>query len=436
MASEPYWISRPRPELNGTLAVPGDKSVSHRALLFNAIADGDAGITGLLEGEDCLATLAALRAMGVRIERQGSGAYRVHGGGIDGLSAPAAALDLGNSGTGMRLLAGLLAGQRFPSVLKGDESLSRRPMARIIRPLSAMGAAIRGRGNRPPLNIEPVGRLSPIRYGMPVASAQVKSALLLAALYADGETEIVQPGPSRDHSERLLAAMGAAIEVDGLTVRLRGPARLAAADIAVPGDLSSAAFTLVAASIVTGSDVTLPAVGVNPTRRGVLDILGQMGAQIELGNERTVGGEPVADIRVRSAELRGIDVDPALAPLAIDEFPVLFVAAAAARGTTRFSGIEELRHKESDRIGGVIAALRELGVNCEADGGSATIRGGGFAAGAVDSLGDHRLAMAFAVAGLVARGPVRVANTRNVATSYPGFAAALNALGAAIEEGE
>ncbi|MEO0997123.1 MAG: 3-phosphoshikimate 1-carboxyvinyltransferase, partial [Pseudomonadota bacterium] len=280
MTEEPFWISRPRPGLSGTLTVPGDKSVSHRALLFNAIADGDAAVTGLLEGEDCLATLAALRAMGVVIEQQGSGAYRVHGRGSHGLRAPAAPLDLGNSGTGMRLLAGLLAGQRFPSVLIGDESLSRRPMARIIRPLSAMGAAIRGRGNRPPLHIEPAERLSPIRYGMPVASAQVKSALLLAALYADGETEIVQPGPSRDHSERLLAAMGADIDVDGLTVRLRGPARLAAADIAVPGDLSSAAFTLVAASVVAESDVTLPAVGINPTRRGVLDILGRMGAPI------------------------------------------------------------------------------------------------------------------------------------------------------------
>ena len=393
----------------------------HRALIINAVAEGRAEISGLLEGEDCLATLSALRMLGVQIDRRGSGAFTVHGHGLFGLQAPQGALDFGNSGTALRLMAGLLCGQPFPSILSGDASLSRRPMARIVRPLNAMGASIKGRSNRPPLRIEPVAKLLPIRYGMMVASAQVKSALLLASLYADGETVITEPAPCRDHTERLLSAMGVDISSHEREIRIVGPARLTARDIAVPADLSSAAFFIVAATVAGREPVTLPAIGVNPTRTGVLDILRAMGAKIELGNERMVGGEPVADITVAPASLRGIDVDPELVPLAIDEFPVLFVAAAAADGTTRFRGIEELRNKESDRIGAMAEGLAALGVACTTSADEAQITGGEFSGGAVHSCGDHRVAMSFAVAGSVASGPVEIDDVKNVDTSFPGF---------------
>ncbi|MEM8984673.1 MAG: 3-phosphoshikimate 1-carboxyvinyltransferase [Pseudomonadota bacterium] len=422
--------------LHGSLHVPGDKSISHRALMLNALADGQAQIDGLLEGDDCLATAEALRSMGVPITRHGPGQYHVQGVGRHGLTAPDDPLSLGNSGTSMRLFCGLLAPQRFATTLLGDRSLSRRPMARVIRPLNAMGARIEGKANRPPLTITPTDRLVPVRYGLPVASAQVKSAILLAALYADGETQVSEPAPTRDHTERMLSAMGVPIEVNAERhlISITGPAELKSLSVSVPGDPSSAMFFVVAATLAAASSVTVRRVGINPTRIGALDILRQMGARIALDNRRDVGGEPVADIVVEKAALTGIDVPPELVPLAIDEFPVLFVAAANARGTTRFSGIGELRHKESDRIAVMIRGLRAMGVTCEESEDGAVVTGGAYNGAAIDAEDDHRIAMAFAVAGLTAHSPLMLAGTETVATSFPGFVDACTSLGWTIEE--
>ncbi|MGD8207456.1 MAG: 3-phosphoshikimate 1-carboxyvinyltransferase [Thiohalocapsa sp.] len=423
------FVVQPGGRLTGDLRVPGDKSISHRAIMLGALAEGTTEISGFLEGADSLATLASFRSMGVRIDGPAQGDVRIDGVGLDGLQAPRGPLDLGNSGTSMRLLTGLLSGQRFPTTLVGDASLSRRPMRRVTEPLTRMGARIESTPEgTAPLHVRPVERLHGVDYAMPVASAQVKSSLLLAGLYADGDTCVSEPAPTRDHTERMLQTLGYAVRRDGAKVCLSGGGRLSAARISVPADISSAAFFLVGASIAPGSDLTLERVGINPTRIGVLNILRAMGADISVENERWLGAEPVADLRVRGTELRGVEIPPEQVPLAIDEFPALFVAAACADGETLLTGAEELRVKESDRIAAMADGLSALGVQAEvlADGIRIVGRGGDgpvFGSGDLHSHDDHRIAMAFAVAGLRAAGPLRIRACANVDTSFPGFVA-------------
>jgi 3-phosphoshikimate 1-carboxyvinyltransferase len=412
----------PAGPLHGEIRVPGDKSISHRAIMLAAIAEGTSRISGFLEGEDTRATARAFTDMGVRIDVPQASERIVHGVGLHGLRAPTQPIDCGNAGTGMRLLTGLLAGQNFDSILIGDESLSRRPMRRVIEPLSRMGAKIEaGEGGLPPLHISGKRTLCGMDYELPVASAQVKSAILLAGLYAQGETRIREPHPTRDYTERMLATLGWPIEFAPGRAGLSGGHRLCATDIDVPADFSSAAFFLVAASLVPGSELLLRDVGVNPRRTGLLSALRLMGADIRESNPREMGGEPVADLIVRYAPLRGIDVPVELVADMIDEFPILFVAAAAAQGTTRVRGAAELRVKESDRIAVMAAGLRTLGIAVEETPDGAIIEGGMFGGGEVNSAGDHRCAMSFAVAGLLAREPVRIRDCANVATSFPGF---------------
>jgi 3-phosphoshikimate 1-carboxyvinyltransferase len=409
--------------------VPGDKSISHRALILGAIADGQTEIEGFLAGEDCFNTLAALRSLGVSIDHVDDVTVRVDGVGMNGLGEPGEPLDLGNSGTGMRLLAGLLCGQRFDSTLTGDESLTTRPMQRIIEPLSSMGASIDSDDGRPPLHIYGGHELVGIHYALPVASAQVKSAILLAGLYAKGETVVIEPVVTRDHTERMLKSMGANIESDSGRIRLQGTGQLNATRFQVPGDLSSAAFLILAALIARDAEIVIRSVGVNTTRTGAIEILREMGGNISIESPQLVGEEPVADIRVRSSVLHGIAVDSSLVSLAIDEFPVLFVAASVAKGTTRFSGIGELRVKESDRISAMAEGLRQMGINIDESEDGAQIHGGQLAGGTVDSQGDHRVAMSFAVAATVAKAALRVRNTDAVDTSFPGFSAVMGSLG-------
>ena len=426
------YVVRPSGPLQGEIRVPGDKSISHRCVMLGAIADGDTRVRGLLEGEDVLATVAAFRSMGVEIEGPHGGEAFIRGVGRDGLHAPEADVDLGNSGTAMRLLAGLLAGQRFDCVLVGDASLGRRPMRRITEPLTRMGARIEtADGGTPPLRLRACNGLAPIDCSLPVASAQVKSGILLAGLYANGRTCVTEPGPTRDHTERMLGAFGVALSSEGRRVCIEGGAPLTATEIDVPGDISSAAFFLAAAAGRPGSDLLIRGVGVNPTRTGLLTILDRMGADISWSNRRTAGREPVADLRVRGATLTGIDVDPALVPLAIDEFPAIFAAAATARGVTRVTGAAELRVKESDRISASAEALNALGVSVRVGEDGMTIDGGAMSGGTIDSAGDHRIAMAFASAEV--RAPVRIRNCRNVATSFPGFDDLANSVGFDIE---
>lgn len=408
--------------LNGCIRVPGDKSISHRSIMLGAIAEGTTRISGFLQGEDSLATLRAFQAMGVDIEGPDKGGVVVHGVGLDGLQAPAQPLDLGNSGTSMRLLSGLLAGQAFDSELVGDSSLMSRPMRRVTAPLAQMGAEIdTSDAGTAPLKIKGGRRLRAIDYQMPVASAQVKSCLLLAGLYAHGRTCVHEPAPTRDHTERMLNGMGYPVDCSEGAACLDGGGSLAATLIDVPADISSAAFFLVGASIAPGSDLQLQHVGVNPTRTGVIDILKLMGADIVLSNPRIVGGEPVADVRVRAASLHGIDIPIEQVPLAIDEFPALFVAAACAQGRTRLTGAGELRVKESDRIQVMADGLQALGVDAEPTPDGMIIQGGDIAGGTVDSHGDHRIAMSFAMAALRASGPIRIEDCANVNTSFPGF---------------
>ena len=428
-----HFVVHPSALRSSDITVPGDKSISHRALMLGAVATGRTRITGFLAGDDCLATLRALRRLGVRVEHAGETGVEIEGAGAHGLRAPDGPLDLGNSGTAMRLFAGLLSGQSFDTELGGDASLSRRPMARIIEPLTALGARIDSSDGRPPLVVHGGRALRGIEYELPVASAQVKSALLLAGLYADGETTVVEPAVTRDHTERMLEAMGADLEYGSGRITLPGGQALAGTDIDVPADLSSAAFPMLAGLISARGEVRIRGVGVNPTRTGVIDILRQMGAHIELTNERLSGSEPVADIHVRSSSLRGVDVDPQLVSLAIDEFPVLFVAAALAQGSSRFTGIGELRVKESDRIAAMATGLRALGIMVEESADGALVQGGSLSSGVVDSAGDHRIAMSFSVAASVAQGPVTVLNTSAVDTSFPGFSTCLEALGIDIE---
>ena len=416
------WIASRGAPLQGEIDIPGDKSISHRAVMLAALADGTSHIDGFLEGADTRATAAIFAQMGVRIEAPSPSRRIVHGVGIDGLRAPAGVLDCGNAGTGMRLLSGLLAGQAFDSVLAGDASLSRRPMGRVIEPLSRMGARIEAEaGGLPPLRIHGERRLHGIAFESPVASAQVKSAVLLASLQAEGETSVREPHPTRDYTERMLSAFGADIEFSPGFARLRGGQRLRAADIAVPADFSSAAFFIVAATLVPGSMLRLRAVGLNPRRTGLLAALRAMGADITEERHASHGGEPVADLVVRHAPLHGIAVPEALVADMIDEFPILAVAAACAQGTTVVSGAAELRVKESDRIAAMADGLRALGGQVETRPDGVRIEGGALRGGTIASLGDHRIAMAFAVAGQLARGDVAIADVANVATSFPGF---------------
>lgn len=427
-------LVQPSGEVTGHLRVPGDKSISHRALMFGALADGVTHVTGFLSGEDCLATMGALGAMGVAIARTGETSLTIQGRGLHGLMAPATALDMGNSGTAMRLFAGLLAGQSFDATLVGDASLTQRPMERIAAPLRSMGAGIATTDGSPPLRITGGHELRGIDYAMPVASAQVKSAVLLAGLYADGPTTVVEPAVTRDHTERMLAMFGQPVTRDGPRVSLEPAGRLVATDVNVPADLSSAAFFLLAGTLAAAGELVLENVGLNPTRTGILEILGLMGADLEIRANDSGHGEPTGTLVIRPAALRGIRVPAELVPLAIDEFPLVFVAAASASGETIISGAEELRHKESDRIGVMVAGLRALGVDVEERADGAVIQGGSLAAGEVDSAGDHRVAMAFAVGASVADGPVRILDAANVATSFPGFASSARAVGLDISE--
>ncbi|GAB2547189.1 3-phosphoshikimate 1-carboxyvinyltransferase [Rhodanobacter koreensis] len=428
------WSSQPGRSLHGSVRVPGDKSVSHRALMLAAIAEGRSHIHGFLEGEDTRATAAVLSQLGVRIETPSAGERVVHGVGLHGLRGTTQALDCGNAGTGMRLLTGLLAGQAFDSTLIGDASLSKRPMRRVTEPLAAMGARIDTQEGLPPLHVRGGQPLHGIEYELPVASAQVKSALLLAGLYAAGETEIIEPHPTRDYTERMLAAFGWPITFVPGRARLAGGHTLRATGVDVPADFSSAAFFLVAASIVPGSEFRLPAVGLNPRRTGLLHALRLMGADITVEQEREAGGEPVGDLVVRHAPLHGIELPEALVPDMIDEFPVLFIAAASASGRTVIRGAAELRVKESDRIATMAAGLRTLGTTIEETPDGAIIHGGPLGAGTVESHLDHRIAMSFAVAGLVATGSVRINDCSHVATSFPGFLELANGCGFALQK--
>ncbi|MBT2788105.1 MULTISPECIES: bifunctional prephenate dehydrogenase/3-phosphoshikimate 1-carboxyvinyltransferase [unclassified Halomonas] len=419
---------QPGGQAQGRLRVPGDKSMSHRSIMLGALAEGVTEVKGFLEGEDSLATLQAFREMGVAIEGPHQGKVTIHGVGMHGLKAPSGPLYVGNSGTAMRLFSGLLAGQAFDSELTGDESLTKRPMGRVADPLRLMGATIEtAEGGRPPLKIHGGAALKGVEYDMPMASAQVKSCLLLAGLYAEGETRVREPAPTRDHTERMLNGFGYAVSREGDTCWLQGGGKLTAGPIDVPSDISSATFFLVAAAITPGSDITLEHVGINPTRIGVINILTLMGADLRLENQREVGGEPVADIRIRYVPLKGIDIPVDQVPLAIDEFPALFIAAANAEGITRLRGAEELRVKESDRLQAMADGLAILGVQHTTVEDGIDIVGNGdaqkasYGGGRVDSLGDHRIAMAFAIASLRASEEILIDDCANVATSFPDF---------------
>lgn len=427
--------------LTGTAPVPGDKSISHRSLMLSALAVGTSRVTGLLEGEDVLATAAAMRAMGATIVRGDDGIWTIDGVGVGGLLQPAAALDMGNSGTSTRLLMGLVSSHAITATFTGDASLSKRPMGRVIEPLSQMGADITASpGGRLPLMLRGIVPAVPIDYTLPVASAQVKSAILLAGLNTPGITRVVEPVPTRDHSERMLTGFGAKLTVEqtsaGRVIELHGEAELQPQTITVPGDPSSAAFPVVAALLVPGSHVTVTNVGLNPTRAALFDVLRAMGGDIAFENRREVGGEPVADLVVRASTLTGIEVDPAVAPSMIDEFPILFVAAALARGRTVTRGLEELRVKESDRIATMAEGLRAIGARVEETEDGLIIDGTGGdplpGGGTVEAKLDHRIAMSFVVAGLVSREPVTIDDMAPVATSFPTFTTLLRGLGAPL----
>ncbi len=425
---------QPGGSLRGEIRVPGDKSMSHRSIMLGSLADGVTHVRGFLNAEDALATLQAFRSMGVEIEGPEKGEVTIHGVGKHGLQQPKEPLYLGNSGTSMRLLSGLLSGQKFDSVLTGDKSLESRPMRRVTEPLAKMGAVIETqKDGTAPLTIRGSSHLKGIYYDMPIASAQVKSCLLLAGMYAEGETSVAEPAPTRDHTERMLNGFSYPVTRKGNVATIDASGSLHACEIDVPSDISSAAFFLVGASIAENSDVTLQHVGINPTRTGVIDILRLMGADIALMNERSVGGEPVADIRVKSSQLHGIDIPEELVPLAIDEFPVLFVAAACAQGQTRLTGAKELRVKESDRIQVMADGLQILGVDAQPTEDGMIINTSSIGSGTVESHGDHRIAMAFSIAGLRATGSITITDCENVNTSFPEFRALATQLGLTLE---
>ena len=428
------FVVEPCAGIAGRVRVPGDKSISHRALMFGAIATGTTQVEGFLEGEDCLATLRAVASLGVNVQRPAAGEVVIEGVGLRGLGRPRSVLDMGNAGTAMRLFMGLLAAQGFDSELIGDESLMRRPMERVAKPLRAMGAQIETQDGRPPVRIRGGAALRGLRYEMPMASAQVKSAILLAGLYAEGETTVVEPAVTRDHTERMLQSFGANVVARGGSATVLPAAQLEAARISVPGDFSSAAFFIVAACIGAREPFVIEGVGVNPTRTGLLEMLALMGADLRLVNHRSAGAEPVADIEVRPARLRGIRVPERLVPLAIDEFPAFFIAAACADGETVVTGAEELRVKESDRIAVMARGLDALGVPNEVRADGLSIEGGPFGGGVVDSHGDHRVAMSFAVASLRASAPIEIRDVANVGTSFPGFASTARSVGLLLAE--
>ena len=427
-----------RRSLRGDIRVPGDKSISHRSIMLGAIAEGTTYISGFLEGEDALATLNSFKAMGVNIIGPYKGEVSVHGVGMNGLSSPKDPLYLGNSGTSVRLLAGLLSGQNFDTTLVGDDSLSVRPMGRVVDPLTLMGANISSKDGLLPLQIKGGDSLTGLNYHLPMASAQVKSAILLAGLYADGKTSITEPAPTRDHTERMLSGFGYTVEKNDSKISIFGGGKLRSCSIDVPADISSAAFFMVAASIVPGSDIILRHVGINPTRTGVIDILKLMGADITVSNMKDVGGEPVGDIRIRYTELNGIEIPVNLVPLAIDEFPVILVAASFATGTTVLKGAEELRVKESDRIQAMVDGLNLIGVDIEGTADGAIVNGGLVNSQIdeleVNSFHDHRIAMAFAVAGLRVESKLVINDCDNVATSFPNFTDLANSIGFAIRK--
>ncbi len=427
---------QPGSSLVGQCSVPGDKSISHRAVMFSAIADGVSHVHNFLDGHDCRATIRVMRDLGVVVDEVSPTELVIHGRGIDGLQEPNGILDCANSGTTIRLMAGLLAGQKFTSILNGTEQIRRRPMGRVVNPLRGMGAQIIGRqnGNYAPLGIAPT-RLRGVDYTLPVASAQVKSCILLAGLYAEGLTIVREPGPARDHTERMLKAMGAPIQVTGRTVSSERPsAPLQPIDIIVPGDISSAAFLLVAGAIVPDSHITITGVGVNPTRTGIVDALLAMGAQIEFKNQRDQAGEPVADLVVRTSDLQGTTFEGELIVTMIDELMILAVAATQARGRTVIRDAGELRVKETDRIATTVTELRKMGAQIEPTEDGFIIDGPTQLIGApVESQGDHRLAMAMTVAGMVAKGATTVYGSEVTADSFPGFEITLQALGAKLE---
>lgn len=424
------YTVQPGGKLTGRARMPGDKSISHRSIMLGALAEGITDVTGFLEAEDCLCTMAAFRAMGVHIDGPEQGRVVIQGVGLHGLKAPQKALYLGNSGTSMRLLSGLLSGQVFDIDMTGDASLSKRPMKRVTQPLRLMGADLTTTPTgTPPMHIKGGRNLRGMNYTMPMASAQVKSSLLLAGLYANGKTCITEPAPTRDHTERMLQGFGYAVERHNSTVCVEGGGMLRGTKIDVPADISSAAFFMVGASIATGSDLTLEHVGINPTRIGVINILRAMGADITLQKEQVVGGEPVADIRVRAAPLRGIAIPADQVPLAIDEFPVLFIAAACAQGTTILTGAEELRIKESDRIQSMAEGLLKLGIDAKPTSDGMIIQGGKLTGGVVNSFGDHRIAMAFSIAALRSSAAIVVHDCANVTTSFPSFVSLARSVG-------
>lgn len=428
------YLAAPVSVIGGALSVPGDKSISHRALMLGGICSGTTHIQGFLDSADCLATLGALAALGVRIERPGPQEVLVHGAGPSGLRASAAPLDLGNAGTAIRLFMGLLAAQRFSSTLIGDASLMRRPMERVATPLRLMGAHIDTQDGHPPVLLRGGATLHGIDYALPMASAQVKSAILLAALHAQGITRVTEPAPTRDHTERLLSGFGAQLRRQGATVEIAGGQVLQGTQVRVPGDISSAAFFIVAGCLAAPHGLTIRGVGVNPTRTGLIDMLRLMGARITLTPLAGAGAEPLADITVYAGPLRGATIPPELVPLAIDELPVLFIAAACAEGETVVTGAAELRVKESDRLAAMAEGLAAIGVRCELLPDGLRIQGGALRGGRVDSHGDHRVAMAFAIASVRARAAIEIADVANVATSFPGFVGAARSVGLALEE--
>jgi len=427
-------ISKPVKSIRGEITVPGDKSISHRSIIFGAIAQGKTSIEGFLDGEDCLATLQAFRSMGVVIEGPEEQKVVIHGAGKYGLQKPDQIIDCGNSGTSMRLLAGLLAAQKFDSQLIGDESLSKRPMLRISKPLTQMGANIITKDGTPPLIIKAVGHLTAIAYKMPKASAQVKSCILLAGLFAQGTTSITETGVSRNHTELMLKTFSYPVKLTANTITVDAGSECKGTQVKVPGDISSAAFFIVAATIIPHSDITIRNVGINPTRTGIIHILLEMGANITLLNPRQFGEEMVADLRVQHAALKGISIPIAMVALAIDEFPIIFIAAACAQGETILRGAQELRLKESDRIGSMADGLSQLGIQTQVFDDGLSITGGVMTGGSVDSQGDHRIAMSFTIAGAVSRQPVLVKNCANIATSFPDFVKTANHLDFCIED--
>ena len=429
------FIAKPATTLSGELKIPGDKSISHRSIMLGSLSEGVTKVSGFLEGEDALSTLKAFQAMGVKIEREDDN-VTIHGVGIHGLKNPEKPLDLGNSGTSIRLMSGILAAQAFDSELVGDESLSKRPMDRVINPLKDMGAVIQSNDGKPPLKITGGQSLKGIHYNLPVASAQVKSCVLLAALYADGDTCVTEPAPTRDHTERMLKGLGYDVRVNDNQMCLTGGGKLSATAIQVPSDISSAAFFMVAACIAPKSDITLMGVNINPTRTGVIDILKLMGANLTLFNEREIGGELLADIRIKSSELKGIQIPKALVPLAIDEFPAVFIAASCAQGETILTGAKELRVKESDRIQVMADGLDILGVKNEVLDDGIKIQGGEFKepTSIIESHHDHRISMAFAIASLRCAYPIEINGVDNVMTSFPNFVDLANSAGMDITE--